>query len=180
MSSTKPQVPKWLANASFEDLFLRSESTPLVGQPNGGEASLEAIADSPDLSPKIRVLAHELLIEAGHAPDPSLAETYCQTLPDVFLHNAWGMPGRYIERLGKTVVAFGTAALPCLVDLFADQRPLGYFGSEEPTLSEQMRYRVGDLAAYLASQIAGIPYRDDPETETRDVFIRKLMTELRG
>jgi hypothetical protein len=179
MSSTKPQIPKWLANASFEDLFLRSESMPPVSQPDGAEASLKAIADAPDVSPKIRVLAHELLIQAGHAPDPSLADAYCQTLPDIFLHNAWGMPGRYVERLGKTVVAFGRGALQCLVDLFADQRPLGYFGSEEPTLSERMKYRVCDLAAYLASLIAGIPYRDDPETETRDAFIGKLMTELR-
>ena len=151
-----------------------------MGQPDGGEASLEAIADSPDLSPKIRVLAHELLIEVGRAPDPALAEAYCQTLPDIFLHNAWGMPGRYIERLGKTVVAFGDGALPCLVDLFADQRPLGYFGSEEPTLSERMKYRVCDLAAYFASLIAGLPYRDDPDPKERDDYIRQLMTELRG
>jgi hypothetical protein len=180
MSSTNPQIPEWLANASFEELFLRSEPTPSREQLVGAESSLAAVAASPDVSPKLRVLAHELLIEAGHAPDPSLAETYCRTLPDTFLHNAWGMPGQYTERLGKTVVAFGKAALPCLVKLFGDQRPLGYFGSEEPTLSRARQYRVGDLAAYLATLIAGVPYRDAPDADTRDAFIRQLTADLRG
>jgi hypothetical protein len=176
MSSSKPSIPEWLANASFEELFLGGGS-PRPVQPDA--MMLCAVAASPDVSPKLRVLAHELLIEAGQAPDSSLAEAYCLTLPETFTHNAWGMPGHYTERLGKTVVAFGQAALPCLVNLFGDQRPLGYFGSEEPTLSEAMQYRVGDLAAYLASLIAGVPYGDAPDTDTRNAFIRQLMTDLR-
>lgn len=175
LSSSKPPIPEWLADASFEDLFLRGASRQPV-QPD----ALRTVAASPDVPPKLRVLAHELLIDAGRAPDLSLAETYCLTLPDAFPHNAWGMPGQYTERLGKTIVAFGKAALPFLIKLLADQRPLGYFGSEEPTLSEAMQYRVGDLAAYLASLIAGVPYRDAPDTDTRDVFIRELMIGLRG
>ena len=134
----------------------------------------------PDVAPKLRVLAHELLLDAGYAADPSLAETYCRTLPDIFLHNAWGMPGHYTERLGKTLVSFGKAALPYLVSLFEDQRQIGYFGSEEPTISGQMKYRVSDLAAYLASQIAGVPYRDAPDPASRDLFIKELQTKLRA
>ena len=177
MSSTKPEIPEWLANASFEDLFLRAES-PRPGDQSGAEASLEAVAAAPDVSPRLRVLAHELLLDAGRAPDASLAESYCLTLPDTFSHNAWGMPGHYIERLGRTVVAFGETALPFLVSLFDDKRPLGYFGSEEPTLSDAMDYRVADLAAYLASLIAGVPYRDAPDPEARDGFIRQLSNRV--
>jgi hypothetical protein len=177
MSSTEPHIPEWLANASFEKLFFSEEPLKALNQPDE-EAAVAAVAASPAVSPKLRVLAHELLIDAGHAADPSLAEIYCRTLPDTFSHNAWGMPGHYTERLGKMVVTFGKAALPCLITLFGDQRPLGYFGSEEPTLSEQMQYRVGDLAAYLASLIAGVPYLDAPDASTRDAFIEQLKTDL--
>jgi hypothetical protein len=177
MPSSKPQIPEWLAKASFEDLFLSTQS-PLPADQSDLLASLAPIASSPDAPPRLRVLAHELLIENGRDPDPSLAEVYCLTLPDTFPHNAWGMPGHYTERLGKTIVAFGKAALGCLVKLLEDKRPLSYFGSEEPTLSEAMQYRVGDLTAYFVSLITGAPYRDAPNIDTRDAYIRQLITEL--
>ena len=172
-----PHIPDWLANASFEELFLRSDPSRSLNE-QGSETTIAAVAASPEVSPRLRVLAHELLIEAGRAPDPSLAEAYCRTLPDGFPHNAWGMPGHYTERLGKTFVAFGKVALPCLTALLEDGRPLGYFGSEEPTLNERMHYRVADLAAYFASLITGASYRDAPDAGTRDLFIQHLRERL--
>jgi len=177
MSPTTPNIQEWLANTSFEDLFLRAEEHADLDQPEA-RASLQQIAGSLDASPKLRVLAHELLIESGASADPSLVELYCLTLPDTFFHNAWGMPGGYVERLGKTLIGFGRDALPCLARFFRDKRSLGYFGSEEPTLSEAMKYRVSDLAAYLASLIAGVPYHDDPDPAKRDIQINRLLGEL--
>jgi hypothetical protein len=179
MPSIDPEMTDWLAKTSFEELFLRGDEPRHLGHPETLDR-LAAIACSPGLSPKIRVLAHELLIEAGRQPNQELAETYCRALPETFSHNAWGMPGRYTERLGKTVVAFGKPALPCLLKLFTDQRPLGYFGSEEPTLSRSMRYRVCDLAAYLASLVVGVTFRNSLDPETRDSFISQLAMNLSG
>lgn len=173
----RSQILETLGNASFQSLFLSEDSPRWVDQP-GTKESLTSIALSSEVASKIRVLAHELSLEAGGQPDASLAEKYCKTLPETFPHNAWGMPGHYAERLGKTLVGFGRPALPCLIELLGDRRPLGYFGSEEPTLSERMQYRVCDLAAYFASLIAGLPYRDDPDTKARDDYIRQLMLEL--
>ncbi len=174
----RPPIPEWLTNASYEELFLRGQAPRLLDQPNA-KSLLEAVVASADVPPKLRVLANELLLDAGHAANPLLAEIYCRTLPDTFLHNAWGMPGHYTERLGKTLVSFGKAVLPCLVSLFEDQRRLGYFGSEEPSINAEMKYRVADLAAYFASQIAGLAYRDAPDLAERDLFLGELQARLR-
>ncbi len=126
------------------------------------------------VEPRLRVLAHEMLTEAGRAAHPEVAEAYCHALPDGFAHNWWGMPGQYLERLGRTTVAFGAAAVPCLSLLLEDARPLGYFGSEEPTLSRSRQYRVRDLAAYLLAAIRGVPYEDAQRPDERDRFIEEL------
>jgi hypothetical protein len=170
-----PQIPEWLAGASFEELFLRN--TRRTPDPDE-TSSLIAVVNSDEAPSKSRVLAHELLLDAGYSTNASLLEAYCATLPDVFPHNAWGMPGHYTERLGKTLVSFGEAAIPCLVGHFDDERRLSFFGSEEPSLSATMGYRVKDLAAYLASLIAGIRYDDAPDRASRDDFIRELKRNL--
>jgi hypothetical protein len=167
------EVPSWLGETSFEGLFMRGEASRVLARP-GVEAELSGVVADDEVAPKLRVLANELLVEAGQPSRPELADAYCRTLPEDFAHNWWGMPGQYLERLGRTTVAFGRRAAPCLSRLFDDRRRLGYFGSEEPTLSKEMQYRVCDLAAYLASEILGVEYEDAKEPGARDEFIAGL------
>ena len=166
-------IPTWLKESTYEKLFLQGEAAQILSRP-GIEAELLHVLTMHGVEPKLRVLAHELLIEAGQPLHPSLAEAYCQALPDGFLHNWWGMPGQYLERPGRTMVAFGQVAIPCLTSLLDNQQPLHYIGSEEPTLSHAMHYRVCDLAAYLIATITGIPYKDAQQPEMRDKFIAEL------
>ncbi|MBF2065983.1 MAG: hypothetical protein IGS39_16410 [Calothrix sp. C42_A2020_038] len=171
------KILDWLAGATFEKLFLQGQATQALSQPNA-EAELTRIVALSDIEPKSRVLAHELLIQAGHPVNPELAEVYCQTLPATFSHNWWGMPGNYIERLGQTVISFGKVALPCLSHLLDDKRPLGYFGSEEPTFNQMMQYRVCDLAAYFIAVITNISYQDSDNPRVRDEFVQELRGKL--
>lgn len=167
------EVPEWLSKASYEELFVRGGAANVLARP-GVESELVAVVTDAQITPSLRVLAHELLLEAGRAADPAVADAYCQTLPEGFAHNWWGMPGQFVERLGRTLLSFGEAALPCLSRLLDDRRRLGYIGSEEPTLSAQNQYRVCDLAAYLVAMIEGIPYKDAPDQHARDKFIDEL------
>ena len=174
---SEKNVPSWLRDSSYENLFSQGEAARVLSRSNV-ETELSSVVAASDVEPKLRVLAHELLIEAGQSIRSELAESYCGALPGSFLHNWWGMPGQYLGRLGHTMVAFGQSAIPCLTRLLDDQRLLGYFGSEEPTLSQEMQYRVSDLAAYLVAQILGVPYRDAERSEERDKFIAELRRRL--
>ena len=128
------EAPDWLVETSFEELFLRGASEAVLARP-GIIDELIAIIESGAVGPAHKVLAHELMLAAGQPGRPDLAATYCAALPEGFAHNWWGMPGQYDELLGRTLVSFGKAALPCLGALLGDERPLGYFGSEEPTIN---------------------------------------------
>jgi hypothetical protein len=171
----KRQVPGWLTAAPAERLLI---GTPPRDDVQRDRGQLDAIASGNEAEPRLRVLASELLADAGQPPDRSLAGVYARTLPDTFAHNLWGMPGEYVERLGRTLLSFGDAAIPGLLPLLDDKRPLGYFGSEEPTLNKKMGYRVSDLAAYFLSQLTGRPYAFAPEPSVRDEDIRRLKHAL--
>jgi hypothetical protein len=162
----------WLGNISLEELFLQDKAAHILSRPDS-EKNLEKIVASEEVEPRLRVLAHELLIEASHKVELKMVEVYCRTVPDTFLHNWWGMPGQYVERLGNTLTSFGEAALPCLYRLLDNKQPLDYFGSEEPTLSTRMHYRVCDLAAYFIASIAGVPYNDSEDPIVRDKLNNK-------
>ncbi|HWW76926.1 MAG TPA: hypothetical protein VNZ44_16115 [Pyrinomonadaceae bacterium] len=166
-------IPEWLTEATYEELFVRGGAASLLSRP-GVEAEVARVVAARGVEPRVRVLAHEMLMEAGRAPSPEVAEDYCRALPEGFAHNWWGMPGQYLERLGRTTVALGAAADACLSLLLEDARPLGYFGSEEPTLNASRRYRVRDLAAYLLAAIRGVPYEDAERPGDRDRFIEEL------
>ena len=166
-----------LKQSSYERLFLQGEAAQVLARP-GVETDLIAIMTTKEVEAKYRVLAHELLIQARWPIYPELADLYCQSLPAGFAHNWWGMPGQYLERLGLTLIEFGQAAIPCLKQLLGDQRALGYSGSEEPTLSQKMHYRVCDLAAYLIANIDRIPYEEMSRVAARDRFIARLLQSL--
>jgi hypothetical protein len=170
-------IPSWLKDATYEKLFMQGEAASVLARPVV-EAELSQVLAAEGVEPASLVLAHELLVEAGQPARPRLAEAYCRALPESFLHNWWGMPGQYLERLGHTMVSFGEAAIPCLTRLLDDTRPLGYFGSEEPTLSQQMQYRVCDLAAYLLAAIKGVPYVDAEQPDARDRLIGELRRRI--
>jgi hypothetical protein len=164
---------EWVAQAAVDAPFLAGwPAAPPVGPSETDE--FVRIANSSDVDPLVRVLAHEALVDQGHPPDEHLAEAYCDLLPGRVAHNHWGMPGEYLERLGRTTVALGRGALPCLSRLLDDRRPLGYHGSEEPTLSAAMGYRVCDLAAYLISEITGRHFENARDPEERDKVIAEL------
>jgi hypothetical protein len=167
----EPRVPSWLTAVPAERLLMGKPPRDEVQRDRG---QLALIASADEAEPRLRVLASELLADAGERPDPSMAKIYAQTLPDTFAHNLWGMPGEYVERLGKRLLGFGDAAIPGLLPLLDDKRPLGYFGSEEPTLNEKMGYRVCDLSAYFLSQLTARPYSSAPEPAVRDEDIRRL------
>lgn len=152
---------------------MRGQASRVLAR-EGAEAELSDVVADAEAAPRLRVLAHELLVEAGQPSRPELADAYCRALPEDFAHNWWGMPGQYLERLGRTTVAFGRRAIPCLARLFDDGRRLRYIGGEEAALNEEMRYRVRDLAAYLVSEISGVTYEDAKEPEARDEFIEGL------
>lgn len=167
------KAPQWLTNIVIEDLGDPGKVAAILGNPRAGE-TLAGVAMAEGLPLVSRVLAHELLMESGRNADPAMAEIYCRAIPECFLHNWWGMPGQFTERLGNTLVSFGKEALPCLYGLLSDKRPLGYFGSEEPTLNRQRGYRVSDLAAYFMTLILGKPYEDEPDPLLRDHAIERL------
>lgn len=162
-----------MRNTSYEELFVRGGAAKALAH-DGARSKLAVACADEQLPAPLRVLAHELLLEAGEAANPALADAYCQALPASFAHNWWGMPGQFVERLGRTLLSFGEAALPCLSHLLDDRRPLGYFGSEEPTLSAKHLYRVSDLAAYFIALIKGVAYKDAPDQQTRDEQIEEL------
>lgn len=167
------KIPHWLENTTLEDLFFHGQAKKVLRQRHA-EARLALVVASSDVKPNLRILAHELLLRAGHKANPAMVEVYCQTIPNTFLHNWWGMPGQYTEHLGQTLLSYNEAALPCLSHLLDDTQPLSYFGSEETTLDERMHYRVCDLAAYFIARITNVDYPDSDELSTRDEFIRAL------
>ena len=171
----KRQIPSWLTAVPAERLLM---GTPPRDDVQRDRGQLAEIASGDEAEPRLRVLASELLADAGEPPARSLAGIYAGTLPGTFAHNLWGMPGEYVERLGRTLLSFGDAAIPGLLPLLNDRRPLGYFGSEEPTLNEKMGYRVSDLAAYLLSELTGRPYSFAPEPSVRAEDIRRLKHAL--
>ena len=167
------EAPDWLVETSFEKLFLRGGAEAVLARPDIISA-LGAIIESDGVVSTHKVLAHELMLSAGQPGRPDLAPTYCAVLPEGFAHNWWGMPGQYDERLGRALVSFGKAALPCLRALLGDERPLGYFGSEEPTLNAGYGFRVGDLAAHFICEIEGIAYEVFESKDDRDTFNTRL------
>lgn len=170
-----PPIPGWLTATSPERLLMQPAPREEVGR---DRSDLAQIASAPAVDPRLRVLAAELLADAGQPPQASLAEVYVKTLPDGFAHNLWGMPGEYVERLGERLLGFGKAAVPSLVPLLDDHRRLAYFGSEEPTLNEKMGFRVSDLAAYLICRLTNRPYVTAPDLRSRDVAIGRLKRAL--
>lgn len=167
------EAPDWLVETSFEELFLRGGAEAVLARPDIITA-LRAIIESERVGSAHKVLAHELMLAAGQPGRPDLAATYCAALPEGFAHNWWGMPGQYDERLGQALVSFGKEALPCLGALLGDQRPLGYYGSEEPTLNAQYGFRVGDLAAHFICEIEGVAYESFESSDDRDAFNSRL------
>lgn len=171
-------VPDWFREATFERLFIDGDASAMLRQ-NHAEVALAAIINANEVETSLRVLAHELLIEAGHESKPQMADVYCRALPDAFAHNWWGMPGQYLERLGRSLISFGDTALSCLLALLDDKKLLGYFGSEEVTLSKKMRYRVCDLAAYFIAEILNAPYPDLTDPGAREKYISELQAMAR-
>lgn len=182
-------IEKWLLGDLLKSIFgiapFFSERTDeVLAQPNA-KVELARIVARQDLPPRLRVYAQEMLIKAGHSPDPVLLEVYCQTLQDSVKENLsydlWGVPGYGTAPFGKTLVGYGQAALPCLFSLLSNNNSLRYSSSEWGAISDMyMYYRVSDLAAYFIAQILNLPYDNDSDPAVRDQFIRVLSQRLRA
>src|SRR2546423_1596267 len=83
-------IPGWLTATSPELLLMQPAPPEEVGR---DRSELARIAAASSVDARLRVLAAELLADAGQPPQSSLAEVYAKTLPDGFAHNLWGMPG---------------------------------------------------------------------------------------
>ncbi len=83
----------------------------------------------------------------------------------------------FVGRTGKYLLSLPGAA-QALAPLLADGRPLEITGSETSSINLARRYRVADLAAWLAAEALGRPYRDDPDPARRDADIAELKRAL--
>lgn len=181
-------IEKWLLGDLLKSIFgiapFFSERTDeVLAQPNA-KVELVRIVARQDLPPRLRVYAQEMLIKAGHSPDPRLLEVYCQTLQDSVKENLsydlWGVPGYGTAPFGKTLVGYGQAALPCLFSLLSNNNSLRYSSSEWRAISNMyMYYRVSDLAAYFITQILNLPYNNDSNPAVRNQQIQALRQQLK-
>ena len=140
-----------LQGTSVDALFTRGEAERVLKRPKAQE-DLEKITKSERGDNRLRVLAHELLVMLGKAPDPRMIKVYSEAIDGAFMHHWWALPGGHLARLGETMVKFGEAAIPHLLKDLDNPTPLTALGPEAP-IYRQYRYCVGDLAAYFICQI---------------------------
>lgn len=165
-----------LQGTSVDALFQRGEAERLLARTKAQE-DLEKIAKSERSDHRLRVLAHELLLMGGRNPDPKMVRIYCEAISGAFMHNWWALPGHHLGKFGTTIVSFGEPALAYLLKEMDDPALLTYLGPDAPTNRER-RYCVGDLAAYLASQIMGEAFPDGAEPDDREAARMRFMKEL--
>lgn len=180
-------IERWLLGDSLNSIFgiapfFSERIEEVLAQPNA-KVELARIVARQDLPPRLRVYAQEMLIKAGHSPDPVLLEVYCQTLQDSvkgkLSYDLWGVPGYGTGSFGKTLVGYGRTALPCLFSLLSYNNRLEYSSSEWRAISNMyMYYRVSDLAAYFITQILNLPYNNDSDPAVRDKQIQDLRRQL--
>jgi hypothetical protein len=83
------------------------------------------------------------------------------------MYNWWGLPGHHLGKLGESFIRFGNAAIPHLVKEMANPELMTtYLGPDAP-ICRQMRYCVGDLAAYLGCLILDRPFPDSEDADER-------------
>jgi hypothetical protein len=140
-----------------------------IEQTPGARESLRALGADPQQSSNVRFAAYEVLFAIGGTLEAasdrkSAASTYASALANSERHNLWGMPGmpsrtlRTLLGLGKDVV------VPALLPLLDDHRALVYEGSQEPTQSRALGYRVADLAGAAIALLLDISF----PTQERD------------
>lgn len=161
-----------------------SERTAVVLKQPNAKLELTKIVARQDLSPSLRIYAHQILVQGGQPANPSLVEAYCQTMQsnnEKLYHDIWGMPGHGLGVFGKTLLGYGQKALPCLSHLLNDNNQLKYATSESGAISDMfMHYRVSDLAAYFITQILNLPYNNDANPAVRDQQIQALRQRVRS
>ena len=170
-----------LQETSVDALFTRGEADRLLARPKAQE-ELEKICKSERGDHRLRVLAHELLLMLGKNPDPKMVKIYGEALSGAFMYNWWALPGHHLGKLGESFIRFGDAAIPHLVkEMDNPELMTTYLGPDAP-ICRQMRYCVGDLAAYLGALILDREFldSDDPEErlKARMIFRDELQEKL--
>ncbi len=186
MSIDRAELSRTLDDLGYRELFQRldNEAVDRIWNQDGAPAALAQLALDAKASPQARFLAAEILFakDPQYPPDSAkatLASVYAIALKDDFtmMANPWGLPGK-LDSVGRHVVALGEAAVPEMARLLNNTNAASYGGSREATAGNRYHYRVKDIAAYLISQIKGIPYTVGQTPEERDAEIEQLKSQL--
>jgi hypothetical protein len=158
-------VREALEETSVDAIFLRGEAEHILERSTAVE-ELVKIVRSERGDHRMRVIAQELLMMAGQAPQPRMVKVYCEAIPGAFMHQWWGLPGHHIGRFGTTVVGFGQDAIPHLLPEMGNNDALTCLGPDAP-IARELEYTVGDLAVYIVCLILDREYPDGPDRESR-------------
>lgn len=174
-----------LISLDYEDLFLRLDYTNLEKLWNAPDmpSRLAELALNPEASNKARFLAAEILFheQSDYPPQEAieqLVSVYADALSNADIANPWGLPGELGDQAGKHFVQLGELAVPALIAMLDNKRPVLYSGSKEATVGNSYNYRVKDFAAFYISQIRHLPYVVHEQQQTRDAEIEKLRSSL--
>jgi hypothetical protein len=82
------------------------------------------------------------------------------------------------DALGSHLMKIGRKAVPYLKPLLSDTSIIVYWGSEEATIGNSLKYRVKDAAAYYIGKITGNAVRFYENNADRDAEIERLKKKL--
>jgi hypothetical protein len=177
-----------LTSLGYVRLFEQPDETALesIWHEASAPESLVALTYDPDTPALARFLAAEILFRMNGLPPSAeskkqLAAIYATALAQNLTEtaNPWGLPDALDGPVGEHLLELGDNAVPQLMDLLNDDRPVSYAGSQEATLGHFYGFRVKDLAAAYIGKIRNIPFTVDQDPRARDKEIDKLRTVVR-
>lgn len=176
-----------LSGLGYDELFMRSNEKALddIWARPGAHDALLRLAGDAEAPAQARFLAAEILFyKDAAALTPSLKSglgtIYAAALANDFIPvgNPWGIPGIVEGSAARHAIALGEPAVPAFAELLDNDAEMEYGGSEESTLASDYGLRVNDIAAFIISQIKGIPYELKESPEDRDADIEVLKDKL--
>jgi hypothetical protein len=201
----EPYKPKYdtLANALTKagdiDLFHRMDYRLVDSIWSNGknESGLMEIVMQRHYSDLARLMASEILFHSKKDyPSKELLDTlayvYARALYITgdtknypLMGNEWGFMYytdkdsiKDYEIIGSHLMLTGIKVVPYLMNLLNDTNIIVYWGSQEATLGNSLRYRVKDAAAFYISKIKHIPVHFYDDFSKRDAEVKRLYEEL--
>lgn len=176
-----------LSGLGYAELFMRSNEKALddIWARPGVRDALVLLAGDAEAPAQARFLAAEILFYRDadaltQSVKIGLSTVYADALANDFIPmgNPWGIPGIVEGSAAQHAIALGESAVPAFADLLDNDAEMEYGGSEESTLASDYVLRVNDIAAFIISQIKGIPYELKESPEDRDADIEILNDKL--